>query len=134
MSDKSLADALYNPPTVAEGQATPCLSAGESKTIGYGSKADLAFVFGVIGSQISDLGYLKLFYSNRYLDLLHIRRDALFSPEKAMDHLRGVFKVTSPRPQLQNSLSSMPSGQAAQHLGVLRFPILQTTTDRVMKL
>ncbi|KAF8815989.1 hypothetical protein BYT27DRAFT_7333659 [Phlegmacium glaucopus] len=75
-------DVIYNPPTVSGGEPSPCLEVGESKTIGYGNEGDDPWFFILEKDGLeSELIYLKLFFSAGYLDLLHIRRDALFLPK-----------------------------------------------------
>ncbi|KAG6907244.1 hypothetical protein DXG01_009783 [Tephrocybe rancida] len=78
-------DALYSPPTVADGAPTPCLVANESKTIGYGNPGDEGFVFELENGQANDVGYLKLFYSGQHHDLLHIKRPSLFHGEEQLE-------------------------------------------------
>jgi hypothetical protein len=52
--------------------------ADESKTILYGYSGDLPWFFTLDEGEESDFGYLKLFVSDCYLDLLHLQRSMVF--------------------------------------------------------
>ena len=115
-------DVIYNPPTVSGGEASPCLEVGESKTIGYGNKGDApwSFVLEEAG-WTSELTYLKLFYSTGYIDLLHIRRDALFLPTHEHQYHREA-KGRGLRKDGPHFYT--PAGPPSQRIGSLKVPLV----------
>ena len=116
--------ALYNPPTVADGEASPCLVDNESKTIGYGNPEDIPLSFALDEKdQKLDIGYLKLFFSDKYLDLLHVKRPDLFLPKEEYEEKpRGVTfgkkKKKAPRRYMPTKLS-----MRSRCFGALTIPI-----------
>jgi len=114
-------DVIYNPPTVSGGEASPCLEVGESKTIGYGNEGDDSWVFTLEErGWKSELMYLKLFFSTGYLDLLHIRRDALFLPK----YRHRDYRATKVSKRKDGPHLYMPRGPPSQHIGSLKFPLI----------
>jgi hypothetical protein len=95
---------------------------GESKTIGYGNEGDdpWEFILEEAG-WTSELVYLKLFFSTGYLDLLHIRLDALFLPKNQhRDYRRAKIRgLRRDGPHLY-----MPAGPPGQHIGTLKIPVI----------
>ncbi|KAG6907246.1 hypothetical protein DXG01_009785 [Tephrocybe rancida] len=126
-------DAMYNPPTVASGNATPCLLSGESKTIGYGSPGDSPFVYWLEEDETSDAGYLRLFFSDQYLDLLHIKRSTIMqqdcNPRDLLPKRQGQNRRDFTKPDI-DYLSSVPSFQAFTFLLVqVRGPVEHSFED-----
>ena len=91
--------------------------------IGYdGNEGDDPWVFILEeAGWTSELMYLKLFFSTGYLDLLHIRRDALFLPKDQHQYYRGAKRrgLRKDGPHLY-----MPAGPPSQHIGTLKIPVI----------
>ena len=98
---------------------------GESKTIGYGNEGDERWSFVLEEADwTSELMYLKLFYSTCYLDLLHIRRDALFLPQDQHEGHRGAIAGLKKRGSRKDGPHLyMPAGPPSQPIGTLKIPL-----------
>jgi hypothetical protein len=84
-TDQLCKEAIYNPPTVTQGEPTACLVKDESKTILYGNPGDQPWNFTLRPEEEGDVGYLKLFVSDCYLDLSHLQQSMLFGPWKGAE-------------------------------------------------
>jgi hypothetical protein len=98
---------------------------GELKTIGYGNEGDDPWMFILEeAGWTSELMYLKLFFSTGYLDLLHIRRDALFLPKGQHQDYRGAKRRASKPLRRDGPHLYMPAGPPSQHIGTLKIPLI----------
>ncbi|KIK60956.1 hypothetical protein GYMLUDRAFT_43498 [Collybiopsis luxurians FD-317 M1] len=77
LSDLSI-DLYYQPGSAAEGKADISLPAGQSLTIGYGSSGTSPHSYRLRDDQDVDVGYLKLFLTEKYVDFSDIVQKSPF--------------------------------------------------------
>jgi len=90
-SDFSI-DLIHKPAAALDESTLPCLSPGESLTIGYGRPGESPFIFSFrrIGQQV-DVGFLKLFLSTSYLDHSGVEQSSMMNDDTR--YARPVSKV-----------------------------------------
>jgi hypothetical protein len=98
----------------------------ESKTIGYGNPGDIPWQFTLGKEEEQDVGYLKLFFSDRYVDLLHLKRPGMFRLKRELRSVtRGMVSGANRQEEMHVDHAIEPITASTHVIEALNIPVFQ---------